>query len=1010
MAKTSKSFALCIKESFYSPLRTMSRTAIKLTFFSLTLCASAFSQQFGGIRGQVVDSDFGQPIAKAQVTIMGSPFGAVTDDQGNFTISGIPPGVYTIQTRASSYIPKIAPDISVTAGSFNEMRFEAVAEIEEMEELVVPGEIEKASETGLLAERQEIGSVADAIGADLIARVGAATAGAAMKRMVGTSVVDDRYVVVRGLSDRYVNTFLNGGRIPSSDPDKRAVNVDLFPGSVLESILTKKTFTPDMPADFTGGSVDIRTKDYPDKPSFGASYTMEYNSQSTFNPNFLTYNGGGTGPFGFRANQRLIPESVTSLGQGVLLPPSVGQNLNVTNPGDLEKAEAINNAMRELTPDVAVTRKTVGPNTSINLQGGDSVEMGPDEKMGVLGAFSYRRKYTYFDNGQRNNYDAIYNPLSKQGSLDPQFEFNQSQGTEDVLWGGLLNLAGQPSKEHLFGANIMYSKAASDITTFNVDPTTPDSNIQQQTISYGERDLIYFQARGTHQLKDARNLKVEWNGGLGQSSLVEPDNRVFQSVFDPTIDLYSPLGQQDASKTGTLSADPLQRFQRSLTDNAYYTIVDFTIPYFEEEEANDSSFKTGFYYDFSNREYNQWSGNYYYGQANDPEYLTFGSPTDPTGGQTWADVFLDENRSGLVNPAGTPPPGNNKPLSWALTDSTGSSGSYYQAEQTVIASYAMTELRLFKQLKLSGGARFENTYLEAAGNGGSDTVLFPSTSGIIKQLDLLPAVAATFELAKDVNLRFAWSQTLARPSFKELGPVITQDFADNTLFIGNTNLKLSHATNYDFRAEWFPRAGEVLAVSVFYKDLTNPIEQSVFLQGGLQYYQYRNNSEAIVWGAEFEVRKRLDQVASWMRDFSLNFNFTQIQSQVELSTFQQAQQQSVGIFETTRPLQGQPNYITNAGLEYNHAPYDFYAAVFFNVTGPMLYAVGSDLPNIFEQPVPSLDLNITQGFAEHWKFTFRGKNMLNPIARRTITYNGQEVDYSSYTKGWDLSLNVSYSF
>ena len=209
----------------------MSRSAIKLTFLSFTLCASVFSQQFGGIRGQVVDSDFGQPIAKAQVTIIGSPFGVITDDQGNFTISGVPPGVYTIQTRASSYIPKVVPDVSVTAGSFNEIRFEAVAEIEEMEELVVPGEIEKASETGLLAERQEIGSVADAIGADLIARVGAATAGAAMKRMVGTSVVDDRYVVVRGLSDRYVNTFLNGGRIPSSDPDKRAVNVDLFPGS-----------------------------------------------------------------------------------------------------------------------------------------------------------------------------------------------------------------------------------------------------------------------------------------------------------------------------------------------------------------------------------------------------------------------------------------------------------------------------------------------------------------------------------------------------------------------------------------------------------------------------------------------------------------------------------------------------------------------------------------------------------------------------------------------------------
>jgi hypothetical protein len=218
-AKISKSSVSCIKESFFSPLRSMTSNALTLTLLSLTLCAPAFAQQFGGIRGQVVDSDFGQPIAKASVTIMGSPFGAVTDDQGNFTISGVPPGVYTVQTRASSYIPKTVPDISVAAGSFNEMRFESVAEIEEMEELVVPGEIEKASETGLLTERQNASAVMDMIGQDFISRLGAANAGDAMKRMVGTSVTDGKYVAVRGMPDRYVNTLMNGGRLPSTDPD-----------------------------------------------------------------------------------------------------------------------------------------------------------------------------------------------------------------------------------------------------------------------------------------------------------------------------------------------------------------------------------------------------------------------------------------------------------------------------------------------------------------------------------------------------------------------------------------------------------------------------------------------------------------------------------------------------------------------------------------------------------------------------------------------------------------------
>ena len=270
-----------------------------LGFFALALllpAAELGAQQFGGIRGQVVDSDFGQPIGKASVTVLDTPFGAMTDDQGNFTISGVPPGIYSLQVRSSGYIPRTVPEVAVAGGSFNDLRLETVAEIEELEELVVPGEIEKASETGLLAERQEATAVMDMIGQDFISRLDAANAGDATKRMVGTSVVDGKYVAVRGMPDRYVNTLLNGGRLPSTDPDKRAINVDLFPGSILESINTYKTFTPDQPGDFTGGSVDIRTKTFPDKPSFGTGVTVEYNSQTTFNTNFLTYNGGGTLP------------------------------------------------------------------------------------------------------------------------------------------------------------------------------------------------------------------------------------------------------------------------------------------------------------------------------------------------------------------------------------------------------------------------------------------------------------------------------------------------------------------------------------------------------------------------------------------------------------------------------------------------------------------------------------------------------------------------------------------
>ena len=996
----------------------MTRIALSFTFLSLTLCAPAFSQQFGGIRGQVVDSDFGQPIAKASVTIMGSPFGAVTDDQGNFTISGIPPGVYTVQTRASSYIPKTVPDISVAAGSFNEMRFESVAEIEEMEELVVPGEIEKASETGLLTERQNASAVMDMIGQDFISRLGAANAGDAMKRMVGTSVTDGKYVAVRGMPDRYVNTLMNGGRLPSTDPDKRAINVDLFPGSILESINTYKTFTPDQPADFTGGSVDIRTRTFPDKPSFGSGFTVEYNSQATLNPDFLTYNGGGTGLFGGKANSRAIPQSVLST------PTPIPGTLNFDDPAkvpsNLQKADTVNSAMRQMSPVIGLTNKAPPPNMSFNLQGGDSIELGQYEKVGVIGAFSYRNKYSYYGNGTRGNLFLLASTNTNKPTVFAATNqvSQQAQGTQEVLWGGLTGLSGQWDKDHKASINVMYNRGADDNATQRSQPQ--DSGLQtdyQQIIDYGQRSLSYLQVIGEDVFEEARNFKINWNGGLGQAQLQEPDQRQFTYGLTSTgtyTDLDPTTSPFDATD------ETLQRFQRQLTENSYYGIVDFTIPMFEEKERTDA-FKTGFYQDYSQRDYSQSSFNYPYGLSPTPALPSQETYT-PTNGETWADVFLSPQRSGLINPTGLDGP---YMMSYSIFNQAGdpaiNPGTDYNASQGVTASYLMADFKPFPQLTLVGGARFENTNLKIFGATNLPSRYFGDFNGFskIQQLDLLPAVSATFELTQGVNIRMAWSQTLARPSFKEMGPVITKDFTADSYFIGNPQLQLSKANNYDFRVEWFPRAGEVLSLSLFYKDLQAPLEQTSFYDDitDLNFFKYVNAPSGTIRGLEFEARKRLDQLSSTLRQFSLFFNYTYIASSVPVTG-----QAAEFVDQSTRPLQGQPEYVINAGLNYDNDEYRFYAGLFYNVTGPLLYAAGSPFvepgttkvlsyfPDIYQQPAPSLDFNLTQGLTDNWKITFRGKNLLNPWNNKTQTLNGTEYIYSSYTKGWDLSLNAAYSF
>jgi len=994
-------------------MRTAIRRSLCLAFFlAAGISSHSWGQGFGGIRGQVVDSDFGQPIARSSVVILDTPFGAMTDDQGNFTISGVPPGAYALSVRSGGYLPKLVPGITISTGTFSDVRVETIAEVEEMEELVVPGELEKTSEVGLLAERQEATAVMDTIGADLISRLGAATAGQALKSMVGTSVVDGKYVVIRGLSDRYVNTLLNGGRLPTSDPDKRAVNVDLFPGSVLQSINTSKTFTPDQAGDFTGGSVDIRTKQFPEKPSLGVSVGIEYNSQATFNSDYPTYAGGGTGPFGFQANGRQIPESV--LNDPVLssIEASDPASLSFENPEQFAIAENINSAMQQMNPVASATRQAPGPNYSFNLQGGDSVELGPDQTFGSFGAFSYRHKYSYYPQATRAN----YNTQESGGTfaLADDLTLSDDKGSEDVLWGTLVGLGYQPEKDQKISVNFLYNEQATDTTdiqqstSYETQSETPYEVLQYTSMQYSERRLAYFQLTGEHLVKNLRNLKIDYVGSVGRANLDEPDQRVFQSRYDTQTGVYKAFGQDDRTYAPSDNVSPLQRYSRDLTENSYNGIINFSIPFFDDpaDKGNPSKFKTGFYIDNSSRAYNQSLFEYRYGNAGPDRYRTFGGPGDPTGGLTWGDVFLNQDRSGLVNPAGAPPYTNTKPLSWSVYNASGTS-NFYNAEQQVIASYAMAELKLFPQLTLTGGARFENTNLQVKG-GESDA--FPNPNSDIQQLDLLPAAAATFQLIPEVNLRFAWSQTLARPSFKEMGPVVTQDFSDSQIFIGNPDLTLSSVNNYDFRAEYFPRAGEVLAFSLFYKDIQKPIEQTITQSASTQFFKYINNPNGTLWGAEFEARKRLDQCHEYLKNFAVNFNFTYIQSEVALTAEQIKKNQDVGIGETTRPMQGQPTYIINSGLSYDDQERGFYAGLFYNVTGPLLYAAGNLLPDLYEQPAPSLDFNLTQSFADQWSLTFRGKNLLNPIFRQTMTYAGQEVTYLAYTKGFDLSMSVNYSF
>jgi hypothetical protein len=304
---------------------------------------------------------------------------------------------------------------------------------------------------------------------------------------------------------------------------------------------------------------------------------VEYNSQATFNPDFLVDPNGGTGVFGMRANGRMIPESVTSLPSSVLaIQPEL-----ITNPTGTAQAAQINDAMRKISPVIAPRTEAPGPNVSVNLQGGDTVGDENDGQMGVLGAFSWRKKYTFDPQGTRGN--LTLSP-GDGGVINSTYQaLNQAQGNQDLLYGSLLSLSGQWEKDQTVGANLIFNEGATSSAATRTQEEIVNNIATQQILQYGERSLLFAQFHGDHLFPEVNGLELTWNGGLGQAKLQEPNQTQFSYIYNPAINFYDIGGAQ--------------AFQRELTENSYYTIADLTLPFLKKDEK-ENIFKTVYHYYF----------------------------------------------------------------------------------------------------------------------------------------------------------------------------------------------------------------------------------------------------------------------------------------------------------------------------------------------------------------------------------------------------------------------------
>ncbi len=969
---------------------------------------------YGVVRGTVTDKDFGVTLAGVRVTIMEAFLATQTGPDGTFVFERVPPGTYTLAFTKDGYQRKVAADIVVNAGTMAEVRTELSIEVTEMDEMVVTGEdILGGTEVGLLDIRSEATTVQDAISSEIMSKSGATDVAGALKFVVGASVTGGKYAVVRGLSDRYTGTTLNGVKVPSADPRRRAVQVDLFPTGTIESVTITKTFTPDLQGDFTGGGIDIVTKGVPEEKLFSAGFGFEYNSLATGNDRFLTYEGGGVEALGIAGDDRKLPEEAKHLPPPSTFPPNIGSySANATR---VANAQLWNDLAVSFQPVMGVSREAPGPNTSFSVVGGSRFDQGEGSAVGVVGALTYTHKYDFYEGGQ-NNFAEVSDPSQPLTLGQTRFD---SAGLDEVLVGLLGSFVYQANENHEMGFRLIGNQSAEDEARFQ---NNGDNPIQiNQSLHYTERTVASGQFYGRHNWKDAawKGVKVDWFATWNTTRQDEPDVRFFLYNFFPTSQTGDWLGS-------TNDADRTRRIFRNINEGGPQGAVNLTLP-FDQWTKSEGSVKTGLFYDSTDRDFTEHSFTYHFqaqaslgsnnaAQRLNDSYKTF-QATQPD--ELWTDIWNDPERIGLAavrcpadktrctatdtNPYAYSP---RDQLVWFI-DPLDDQDVSYTGDQSVEAGYGMIDLPLIPSLNLVAGARYETTKMSIVPEGkqlqvirqnpGGDrfleTVSQEEASADIDDSAVLPSVGMIYSIKPEMKLRATWSETIARPTFRELAPVATEEFLAGDEFVGNVDLLLSDITNYDLRWEWFRKPGEVLAASVFHKDITNPIELISFVIGNSRrFVQPVNYEHGELDGFELEARYPLGGFAKALEGWTIGANYTSLDSSVDVPVIEQQSLGKFGLNEEQRRLQGQPDHIFNATISYDNDRLGIQSGLFYNVTGETLLtgaAAGDSggVPNSFTETYRTVDFTYSQKIVKgkvDVSVTLKAKNFMEP--QRTSVY------------------------
>lgn len=949
--------------------------------FLLLFCLLPFFgwAQAATLSGKVTDSKTGEALIGASVLIQGTTKGSATDWEGNYSISSVEAGTHTLEVYYVGYNPKTIT-VKMEAGAAKTLNIQLQPQAIDLGEATVAAKASRKSEAAMLAMRKQQPIIQDIITAEEFSQAGDGDAGAAMKRVTGASVVDGKYVFVRGLSDRYVKTTLNGATIPGVDPERNSTQMDIFPTALIDNISVIKSITPDLPGDFTGGVVNITTKDFPEELLVTLSASSSYNTLSSFNDQFLTYQGGKTDWLGFDDGTRAIPGPL----QGEVVLPTASEAR-----GDVTKAQLVDELSRSFNSIMTPEQGSSFTDYSLGFAIGNKIQVAKNP-LGFIVTFDYDKNYDFYENGTVGQY-KLTGQVATSDSLVTELNLNDTRGVESVNWGSLANVAYQVGKQHKLGLTYMINQGGVSTARYlsGENPSSlPGMVYETRVLGYEQRNFQSLQLKGEHTL-NWKDVELSWQGARISFEQDEPDLRFFTNHYE-IISNKGGNGEiigTDTSYSITRASYPMPaRYFRHLDQVNYEGQLDAMLP-FEWKDDLEGKLKAGLSYIYKDREFTerrfsiepQAGSDLYTGNGND--FFTEGNTGIDTvmGGQYWFANTV-EQRSLLRN--------------------------NYTGMESRKSGYVMAELPLSNLFQIVGGVRVEDVLIESR---SADTSI---QAGVIDNLSILPSVNLIYDVAENMKLRAGYGKTVARPTFREIAPYESFSFIGGYKLRGNPDLKSTTIQNVDLRWEYFPRMREIIAFSVFYKYFRNPIERVIDPVNSNKEIEIKNLPSSQVFGAEIELKKRLDILHSALSNFNVGLNAAYIRAISQIDTTELADIRALDPdAEGTRPLVGQSPYLVNASLGYENDEADFSANLYYNVFGPRLTTVATGaIPDIYERPRNMIDFSVSKTFREHFSVKLGVKNLLNENYVESHLYKGSEYTFRYYPLGRTYSVGLKYQF